>query len=375
MYSGVPEADKPTYDPNIWTNQIAAIELVLDKARLIAKHKPADRRVVIFRGRRGAGKTWLLRRLEEYLTTAEFSALDVRLLDLETSYDLTPLEQMLSQPRPQVLLIDNVNRASEMDLDILEDRLLAPLATRPDTLIVMAEAGPPHFWTSPLFREQSDEPDLKTFARQYIEEQLQKLRERDPEKFVDRPIDVDLVERYGGGFPWSTYILALYLPNRQDALERCVNALLGGVDAELRPHFMALCILKAFNEIYMEQFLPHYAPLANEIWNTVTCRELRRRLLDTNLVRWHSGMSGYVIDESVRLALEACLSESTPDEWQKLHCAAYHLYTDWADRFPHVSNWWQDLRAYHHACLARAKFDPADCPERLGLKEEETDGD
>lgn len=375
MYSGVPEAEKPAYDPKIWTNQTDAIELVLATARLIARRKPADRRVIIFRGRRGAGKTWLLHRLEELLKTPEFGKLDIHFLDLETPYDLNDLQQLLDSPRPQVLLLDNVNQASDQDLDILEDRALAPLASRPDTLIVMAEGGPAHFWASPLFREQSAEPDLEAFGRCDIEDQVRKIEAQNPGLLGNRSIDVDLVESYGGGFPWSTYILTLYLPDRKQALERCVAALLGGVDDDLWPPLMALCVLKGFDEALMAEFLPHYPPLGGTEWDMEACRDLRQRLLKTNLVGWHPKMRSYAIDEPVRLALEACLSQNAPGRWTDLHCAAYRLYGDWADKYPQVRGWWQALQTHHRTCLVLANFDPADCPQQLALNEEETDGD
>jgi hypothetical protein len=342
------ESERLDYDPDKFVDREEALELVLDKARRIADGSPVGRRVTIFHGQRGSGKTWLLEemqcRLRELFKEHPFQALSA---DLTPDFDVNNLKSSVPGDRPLILLVDDVNEAEGPVLDELEQDVLAPLAQQGNVLIVLAERGRP-------FREKADEFDLLPFDRPAIEEQIQK-------QAPNAAGHLNAVETYGGGFPWSTYILARHLPAKLAALEQCATALLGD-EKDVAPYLTALCVLKAFDETRMEQFLPIYPDLPRKRWGYAACRQVREGLVKTTLVRYNADARAYVIDEPLRLVLEACLYERDFELWKKLHCAAYRLYAGWAKDYEQSRDWWTGEKQYHERCLQQAGVNPAQCP-------------
>lgn len=58
----------PDYSPDLFVNREEAIHLVLNKVQGVLRSQPGypeRKRIIVFWGYRGAGKTWLLRRLAE----------------------------------------------------------------------------------------------------------------------------------------------------------------------------------------------------------------------------------------------------------------------------------------------------------------------
>ena len=274
----------------------------------------------------------------------------------------------MPEQRPLVLLLDNVNEAGESYLDRLLEQVLAPRVQENDVLIVLAERGPPHFWPALEFRQKSDEIDLEPFEPPDIEKQVRKQAPATRAQLAE-------VESLGGGYPWSTYTLAWYLPDRLPALEQCAALFLEDMNGDLRPYFEALSVLRAFDETRIGPILRAYSPeFADRTWGYAACRTVRADLLATTLARWDGDARGYVLDEPLRLVLEAALRERERELWVRLHCTAYRLYQDWAESYPQSRAWWEQEARYHASCLAGAGLSPADCPE--GERQEEgEDGD
>jgi hypothetical protein len=329
------------------------LEIVLQKVRRISAGLPVERRVVIFHGQRGSGKTWLLqeleRRLHNYITP--------RLIDLRERAEVSTIKVQIPEQRPLALLVDNVNEASESQLDALLERVLAPLVQEKDVLIVLAERGRPHYWTAPEFREKSDEFDLGPFEPGDVEEQIKR-------QVPTAAAQAAEIESLGGGYPWSTYILARHLPQKRTALECCVALFLEGLDGSLRSYFEALSVLRAFDETRIGPLLRAYSPaFASRVWDYAACRKVRQRLVATMLARWNGDARGYVLDEPLRLVLEAALCERDLELWVLLHCTAYRLYADWAEDYEQSREWWAQEKQHHANRLKGAGRSPADCPE------------
>lgn len=357
---------KLPYDHDMFVGRRDELEVVLGKARRIVAGLPVERRVIIFHGRRGSGKTWLLRE-QEYCLCHEIGKEIARFVDLGEYVKVAAIKAQIPEQRPLVLLMDDVNEADEKRLEALEEQVLAPLGQKPDVLIVLAERGRPYFWTTPEFREKSDEFDLDPFKPDDIKEQIEK---QSPEAAAY----AEEIAEIGGGFPWSTYILAQSLPDKVTALEHCVTMFLQDWkdEPDLRSYVEALCILKAFDETRMAILLPAYSSeFAGRTWNYAACRKVRENLVATTLALWDGDARGYVIDESLQIVLEAVLRERDLDLWTNLHCVAYQLYADWAKKYEQSREYWEKEKQHHARRLRFAGFNPADCPEEESQEEGE----
>lgn len=361
--------DRLPYDRDKFVDREEALKIVLHKARRISAGLPVERRVVIFHGQRGSGKSWLLRELERCLRDHATP----HLIDLSECAEVNPLNaqisktktQMKAEQRPLVLLVDNVSEVSELQLEPLVERVLAPVVQGEDVLIVLVERGRPLYLAAPEFREKSDEFDLKPFEPGDIEEQIKRQVPTAAARMAE-------IESLGGGYPWSTYILARHLPEKRTALERCVTLFLEDLDGDLRPYFEALSVLRAFDEMRMRPLLRAYSPeFASRTWDYAACRKVRERLVVTMLARWNGDARGYVLDEPLRLVLQAALHEHDLELWGRLHCAAHRLYADWAERYEQSREWWAQEARYHADCLEGAGRSPADCPEEESQEEGE----
>jgi hypothetical protein len=90
-------------------------------------------------------------------------------------------------------------------------------------------------------------------------------------------------------------------------------------------------------------------------------RELRDRLLETNLVRWQD--KRYVLDEAVRTVLEQYLKLQRPDVWRRLHECAADLYATWAQKYPGSRGYFDQRAVYHRSILGE---DAAHSDEQRG---------
>jgi hypothetical protein len=372
--------DRLSFDPDQFVNRERALEVVMEKVRRLARGLPVERQVVNFHGSRGSGKTWLLRELERQIDELGIA---VSYLDLQSIWEEgersvgVAMEAVLTEFRkvrrlrdkqtclknilqdltkgPLVLLIDEVNAPDGAFLDELLERVLAPLVRENDILIVLAERGQSLYWPVPEFREKFEEFDLEPFAPDDTKRQI-KLQISNAED------ESDIVVSRTGGYPWANYILASHLPDEKGGLERCAELFLQDVKKELRPYFKTLSILQAFDETRMELILPVYPPFADQTWDYAARRDKRKALVNTTLARWWEEARGYVLDEPLRIVLEALLRKEDPDLWKQLHCAAYRMYMDWAEKYEQSKDWWTKEAQYHADELKGADHDPGDCP-------------
>lgn len=354
--------DKLPYNSNKFVDQEKALDIVLEKARCIAEGLSVERRVVIFHGQRGAGKTWLLRELKHRLRKYVVPYL----LVLGGEVKVDAIRSKIPDKRPLVLLLDEVNTPDGTFLDELLERVLAPLVQESDVLIVLAERGQPHYWPAPEFREKSDEFDLKPFTPEDTKRQI-KLQISKAEE------ESDIVVSRTGGYPWANYILASHLPDEKGGLERCAELFLQDVKKELWPYFKTLSILQAFDETRMELILPVYPPFADQTWDYAACRDMREALVNTTLAEWREEARGYVLDEPLRIVLETLLQKQDSDLWRHLHLAAYRMYDDWTEKYEQSSDWWNDEAQYHADKLKATGHSPKDWSEKEREEEEEND--
>lgn len=345
--------ERLSYTHDKFVNREEAIGIVMEKARRIAEGLPVERRVVIFHGQRGSGKSWLLQELQlglrQYLTPhLVVLSKQTKVSDIKTR---RPPEQSLA------LLVDDVNEADEELLEVLEEQVLAPLVGETNVLIVLAERGRPHYWNTPDFREKSDEFDLQPFD-------LNDMREQIERQIPGAVQHAEEIGWFSGGYPWSTYILACLFPDVAKALEHLVNLFFEGVEneEELCRYAEALSILRAFDETRMQPILQTYAPeFADRTRGYAACRKIREDLVTTTLARWDENARGYVLDEPIRLVTEAALCERDRKLWVRLHCAAYRLYVDWAEKYEQSRAWWTSEAQHHERRLELDGRSPADC--------------
>jgi hypothetical protein len=343
--------DKLPHNPKKFVDREKALEIVLEKARRIADSLSVERRVVIFHGQRGSGKTWLLEELKHRVREhAEPYLVVLGEVKVDT------IRSKIPKVRPLVLLLDEVNAPDDPFLDELLERVLAPLVQESNVLIVLAERGQPHYWAAPEFREKADEFDLEPFTpddtKKQIKEQVSKTKAKS-----------DIIVSRTGGYPWANYIFARHLPDEKGGLERCVELFLQDVEDELEPYFKVLSVLRAFDETRMGLIFPSYPLFADQTWSYAICRDRRKELVKTTLTKWKEEERGYVLDSSLQIVLETLLYEQNHKLWKRLHCTAYRMYRDWAEKYEQSRTWWAKEAQYHAHRLKDAGHSPTDCPE------------
>jgi len=283
------------------------------------------------------------------------------------------------------LILDSVFETNWNFLDHLERYLLAAFAALPRVLIVMTGRGRPYLWKSPYLRTERDEQSLTPFSVEQVVEQIRRSLSNAP----DRPPAVaDLSDEaltrlaqrvidLGGGYPLTNELLASAFvrqaldrmpegENLEQALDRetisadvldaVARRLLEVIPEErrdrLREAFDALCVLKdGFRENEMPYLL---AALRNtqpegSAYTIAAMRELRDRLIETNLVRWQD--KRYVLDEAVRIVLERHLKLQRHNVWRRLHEHAADLYETWAQKYPGSRGYFEPRANYHRSVL------------------------
>lgn len=340
---GTTRFPKPDYQAEHFVDREEALDLVLNKARRIAKGESVKRRVVFCRGPRGVGKTWLLRSLERLACNVPVHAC-FQMLD--RSGDVQALRSLVNQPRPLLLLLD-IDGADEKMLDEFAGGVLGRLVTDPRVLTVMAERGKGHYWAVPEIRDTSQDLNLTPFEESDVKAQLER-------QIPGARFDPGSVRKRGGGFPWANYLLCVELKDGTDPLERCVCAFLEGINGKLRDQFAALSVLRSFDEDRMAPLLSAYSDeFRKQDWSYRACRDLALDMVHSTLARYDPTQNGYIIDEPLHRALDALLWTHDRERWADLHRAAYEMYDRRADD-PSQGGRWREEREYHAECLKRA---------------------
>jgi hypothetical protein len=285
------------------------------------------------------------------------------------------------------LILDSVFETNWNFLDQLERYLLAAFAALPRVLIVMTGRGRPYLWKSPYLRTEREEQSLTPFSTEQVAEQIRRSLSNAPDlspavaglsdealtRLARRVIDL------GGGYPLTNELLASAFVRQAldrlpeggsleqaldretidaSVLENVANRLLEVVPGDQRHRldeiFNALCVLKdGFRENEMPYLL---AALRNtqpegSAYTIAAMRELRDRLIETNLVRWQD--KRYVLDEAVRTVLEQYLKLQRHNVWRRLHEHAADLYATWAQKYPGSRGYYDQRAAYHRGVLEK----------------------
>jgi len=307
-------------------------------------------------------------------------------------------QKLESEPHLVIcLILDSVFETNWSFLDQLERYLLAAFAALPRILIVMTGRGRPYLWKSPYLRTERDEQSLTPFSVEQVVEQIRRSLSNAPDlrpavaglsdealtRLAQRVIDL------GGGYPLTNELLASAFVRQalgrmagdeslEQALDRetidarvledVANLLLEVVPGDrrhrLREAFDALCVLKdGFRENEMPYLLAELRNTKPEgsAYSISAMRELRDRLLETNLVRWQD--KRYVLDEAVRTVLEQYLKLQRPDVWRRLHACAADLYATWAQKYPGSRGYFDQRAVYHRSILGE---DAAHSDEQRG---------
>jgi hypothetical protein len=283
------------------------------------------------------------------------------------------------------LILDSVFETNWSFLDHLERYLLAAFAALPRVLIVMTGRGRPYLWKSPYLRTEREDQSLTPFSVEQVAEQIRRSLSSAPHlspavaglsnealtRLARRIIDL------GGGYPLTNELLAGAFvrqaldsmpgdENLEQALDRetidagvleevvcrLLEVVLEDRRGRLREAFDALCVLKdGFREIEMPYLLAALRNIKPEgsAYSMSAMRELRDRLIETNLVRWQD--KRYVLDEAVRIVLERHLKLQRHNVWRRLHEHAADLYETWAQKYPGSRGYFEPRANYHRSVL------------------------
>ncbi len=351
---------KLAYRHEYFVDREQELKEVLGKARRIANGKLERRRVIVCRGSRGGGKTWLLKELERL---APENGIHPCYQELKREHHVQELRRALAlQPRPLLLLLD-VDGATDEMLREFGNRVLGRLVTDIRVLVVLTERGEGHFWGVPQIDQSSEDLVLNPFEERDDLEAL--IRKQVPDAIVD----LDDVLKLGGGFPWVSYLLVASRQAGLEPLGRCIDILLEGINGKLRHQFEALSVLRSFNEDRMAPLLKAYsAGFAKREWDHEACRDLARVLVDSTLARYMPDYRAYVIDEPLRQVMVGWLHTFAPELWAKLHQVAYEVYDEFSVYQPQTRQW-QEEKAYHASCLREAGW-PLPSPVLPGSRKE-----
>lgn len=430
-----PATVPPDYHPDLFVDRDDEIRRMVELVSALASGRSLPRRTVVFRGERGCGKTWLLRHLADeayapdgrprgftgqllstrvngvkawYLSLASLSdsgpedgakAIIVALREQIGQWrGMTPVFRGLGnwslhelsvlldgdvrhllQQHVLVLLLDHVYESRPALLDVLEDRLLAPLAQHTKLAIVMAGRGRGYAWRAPELRLRVDEywlqglgvppasPPLATRQtiaadaqrqRQATEEQLNRLRERgypiarDPDEILPETL----------GHPLVNCLLAI-----GQGPSEVAATLLEGIPPLSQQMLRLVCPLRCFDAPHIGGLLAACGEDSEvRAVAPMSPREIMGGLLQTGLVRYDNPAGAYVMDEVVRKALEEEIKERRVDLWVRLHRAAWEMYCGWMRDYPEAEARLKPEAEYHAARLNQAAIP---CPEPLTHEE------
>jgi nucleoside phosphorylase len=378
------------YDHAKFVNRHEELQFIIDRVRRLAS-TGLERRVVVFRGARGSGKSWLLQEIEYqlrqnpanipavYVDLMKYSTQPVdasvrmalRQIDQEvttrTGFNSLPsvgdlasqvgalVDNVRRLNKVLVLLFDYVDESSNDLLAKLEDHCLSPLAVEPQVFTLLAGRGKNYIWKGTELRLKSDERELPPFDPVQT---LEQLRKQAPQAAHY----ADEIYELSGGNPWTNFLLRTLPASRADALHQTKEALLGSQTRVLtQPYLEALSVLGAFDENRMPAMFAAYFQLPAASWTYADCRDIRIQLTELRLARSTRGTGEYTLDRAIQPIVEKALFENDRAKWVALHCAAYCLYRDWAARYARTSTRWQAEADYHAQCLQTKGYAASNC--------------
>jgi hypothetical protein len=385
----------PTYNPQRFLGRQDEINAVTAAIDALYRGDNERKRVILFRGERGSGKSWLALHLQRSVLpqlsdkATSFLLLLDRVLgggDLQenewslreaqgdqisisanseqqvdeltkkllawiadrlgaarvlahTKPTLSELTAWLPrdiedkfQKRVLVLILDSVFEANPEFVQSLEQHLLAGLVNNPKVLLVMTGRGKPHEWTSSRLRIDVEERTLSAFDAKTT---YQQLRDVDPSLAQN----AEQAHHYSGGYPLANLLFARLPPKK--ALIDYFGLLVDPSDAdEVRLWCSALCILDAFREDVALRLL-------EEADVRVGFERVKSKLGDQlGWLRWERGR--YVWDEAIAHPTREVLKATDRDLWVRLNCAAWRAYHEKAEADPDYSDFY-NTRARRYA--------------------------
>lgn len=232
-----------------------------------------------------------------------------------------------------VLLVDSVfefGKGNER-LPLLEDLLLAPIATLENGLVVMTGRGAPFPWRSVPLRHEHREVVLPPFRAPDVGEQLTRCA------VTTNPAHTARVHQLGGGYPLNNYVLGQSDPP-EAGLGELVNVLLDFVERDnlsVREALEALCVLDSFREREIATMVAQRrAHTGTTELPMEEARRVRDLLLENYLIRW--SVDGYSINESVRVAYRSFLRYHEPSVYAAMVDHAITTYQTWSERYPNA---------------------------------------
>jgi len=260
-----------------------------------------------------------------------------------------------------VLLLDDIDRASEVFLEELEDHLLSICCIQPNTLICIAGRSSGYHWKNFSMRpRESGTIRLSCFLEKDTRDQLEAQFPSCSGLAAD-------VHRISGGTPGYNMLVAQNLENtppdsidveqEKNLTENIVQEMLAEAckqftNVELLEVLEALSVLRGFsgdhNEIiplldaYMEGISSEKRWTEND-WQDLFLQLGEAQLGAGKLVTWDKKERVYCIDEPIRKMMERRLQLRDPALRQKLHCTAAEMYSVWGKLEPH----WQKKAEFH----------------------------
>ncbi len=387
----------PAYQPDLFCNRLIVkeIEEIVEKIESGNPHCP-----IVIQAGRGSGKTWLCLHLQRSILEAKEKTTPL-LIGLEQPPDITAgknewflspekarelsenedkaelVEALLSdllgkfakdlgawvgecptlgelsawvinvlQRAPNktwVILLDSAFESDWALLDGLEKRLLAPLVTLPNVLILITGRGKLYPWQSPYLRTQVKTLELGPLSEDEARQQIENFSKKEGKEKI-QIVKANVFEK-SKGHPLANILLAQGA-SIEEVIQELLTIIPEGERQQIREFLEALCPLDRFVEGHLKPMLKAYYGERSEKaqhYDSMSRSDLRQKVLDrliaNSLVRWQEG--GYQIDEHLHSYLRQNL-EGMPI-YQNLRTAASKLYEDWAKQFPKGS---QDAEYY-----------------------------
>ncbi|MGB9890595.1 MAG: AAA family ATPase [Anaerolineae bacterium] len=368
-----------SYSPKLFVNREEELKILEDRVRALKEGRDGHG-VLILRGERGVGKTWLRSHFQDRLMQEKIHVIPIDLkeyvgkdptwtvaailqrVSIETGGpdkrlggDLAEMSRTLFrhlreflQRQPLVVIVDHVYESDWTLLPLLEDYLLGPLAVEQRVLLVLTGRGRLYPWKNPELSTMATsigEPEsrLRPFDQPSTKEQLK----RQVPSAVDR---AEEIYQLTGGNPLANYLIAAY------DLNQAMEGLLAPVPKEhlreIRGYLEALCVLRSFDEERIPNMLAaYYDDDSYRQWTYAQARRVREELIRWGLARWDPEQRGYVMDRIVRRLAERYLQTQKPERWRKLHQAAQKLYEQWENDYSATRDRWREEAEYHRQRL------------------------
>ena len=400
--TGVTLPQLPNYSPDLFVNREEAIQLVVNKVHRISSGTPERKRVIVFEGYRGSGKSWLLQHLaREILGVPGAAAAYINLRDHKAKAPNVAVIDVIEQiggclgastafltvevaanrlieavnahtDTVLVLLVDFVYEAPQEILESLEKHVLGPLVVIPHVVIVMAGRGQAYPWLTLRLRFDAEYHELEPFSEvEHTREQLKKQR-------PNAALHADDIHKATRGYPLANVVIPYPLAKATLAeMKTMIDLLLepirkpDGTWPPERQHLEALCVLRTFDEERIpilldayngKQVISNFALYYNSSgparggWTLAKASEIFRGLIATQLVRWNSDAGGWwIVDQAIRELLEEYLRVAEPDRWRCCHETAINLYQDWRARYPEEAALWEEEVKHHETGLSHLK--------------------